>query len=255
MYGVANPSTIVIHMKNAIRHFYTPFFFSSVNVAGEETRHQLFSSMSLNLQKVRNVAEELLKALGKVARLTEIHVHLNRLCCKLAQERRGMLTSQEKMCLLYLTETYFMQVRDRDHPKYWPGYREAVRGAFVERYRSDLSSLQDKILTNYHLKNPEFIHLVPWLLDNPSALHDKMIVAHEAYLREEGKVSARAALITAVSVHIERKPHRCLPRGFPGLDKVDFKDLGYRKQTLRLALSRSRGLTTGLAYGPNGLKM
>lgn len=255
MYGVANPSTVVIHMKNAERQFHTPFFFSSVNVAGEETRHQLFSSMSLNSQKVRNVAEELPKALGKVARLTEIHVHLNRLCCELAQERRGMLTSQEKMCLVYLTEMYFMQVRDRDHPKYWPGYREAVRGAFVERYRSDLSSFQDKILTNYHLKNPEFIHLVPWLLDNPSALHDKMIVTHEAYLREEGKVSARAELIAAVSVHIERNPHRRPPRGFPDLDEVDFKDLGYSKQTLRLALSRSRGLMTGLAYGPNGLKM
>ncbi|KAE8278015.1 hypothetical protein D5F01_LYC23950 [Larimichthys crocea] len=255
MYGVANPSTVVIHMKNAKRHFHTPFFFSSVNVAGEESRHQLFSSMSINSQKVRNVAEELPKALGKVARLTEIHVHLNRLCCELAQERRGTLTSQEKMCLVYLTEMYFIQVRDRDHPKHWPGYREAVRGAFVERYRSDLSSFQDKILANYHLKNPEFIHLVSWLLDNPSALHDKMIVAHEAYLREEGKVSARAELITAVSVHAERNPHRHPPRGFPGLDEVDFKDLGYSKQTLRLTLSRSRGLTIQRTYGPNGLKM
>lgn len=253
MYGVANPSTVVIRMKNAERHFHTPFFFSSVNVAGEETRHQLFSSMSINSQKVRNVAEELPGALGEMAKLVEIHTHLNRLCCELAQERRGALTSREKMCLVYLTETYFVQVRDRDHPKHWSGYREAVRSAFVERYRSDLSSFQDKVLTNYHLKNPEFIHLVPWLLDNPSALHEKMMLAHEAYLREEGKVSARAELITAVSIHVEQNPRRRPPRGFPGLDGVDFKDLGYSEHTLRLALSRVCKPTTRRA-SPNGLK-
>jgi hypothetical protein len=76
-------------MKNTRKHFHTPFF-SSVNVAGEETRHQLFSSMSINSQKVRDVkAKELPKALAKVATLVKIHIHLNRLCCELAQERRG----------------------------------------------------------------------------------------------------------------------------------------------------------------------
>lgn len=248
IYGVANPLTVVIRMKNTKKHFHTPFFFSSVNVAGKETRHQLFSSMSINSQKVRNVAEELPQALGRVARLVEVHVHLNRLCCELAQERRGMLTSQEKMCLVYLTETYFIQVRDRSHPKYWPGYREAVKGAFVERYRSNLSSFQDKILTNYHLKNPEFIHLVPWLLDNPSALHEKMIVAHEAYLREEGKVNARAELIATVSNHVNQNPNCCPLQGFPSLKDIDFKDIGYSEQTLRLALSKSRCPTTTRAF-------
>lgn len=240
IYGVANPLTVVIRMKNTKKHFHTPFFFSSVNVAGEETRHQLFSSMSINSQKVRNIAEELPKALGKVARLVELHVHLNRLCCELAQERRGMLTSQEKLCLVYLTETYFIQVRDRSHPKYWPGYREAVGDTFLERYRSKLSSFQDKVLSNYHLKNPEFIHLVPWLLDNPNALHDRMIVAHEAYLREEGKVNSRVELIVTVGNHINQKPNCCPPKGFPSVKDIDFTDLGYSEQTLTLALGKSR---------------
>lgn len=244
IYGVANPLTVVIRMKNTEKYFHTPFFFSSVNVAGEETRHQLFSSMSINSQKVRNVATELPDALGKVAKLLEMHSHLNRLCCELAQERRGMLTSQEKMCLVYLTETYFIQVRDRSHPKYWLEYREAVRGVFVQRYRSNLSSFQDKVLTNYHLKNPEFINLVPWLLDNPSVMHDKIIVSHEAYLREEGKVNARAELIATVDNHVNFNPACCQPHGFPGFEDVDFTDLGYSKQTLQLALSKSQSSLT-----------
>ena len=248
IYGVANPLTVVIRMKNTKTHFHTPFFFSSVNVAGEETRHQLFSSMSINSQKVSNVGEELPKALGKVAQLVEIHVHLNKLCCELAQERRGMLTSREKMCLVYLTETYFIQVRDRSHPKYWPGYRESVRGAFVERYRSDLSSFQDKILTNYHLKNPEFIHLVPWILDNPSDLHEKMVVAHEAYLREEGKVNARVELIATVANHVDQTLNCCPPRGFPSFKDIDFTDLGYSGQKLRLALTKSSCSMTTRAF-------
>lgn len=200
--------------------------------------------MSINSQKVRNVATELPDALGKVAKLLEMHSHLNRLCCELAQERRGMLTSQEKMCLVYLTETYFIQVRDRSHPKYWLEYREAVRGVFVQRYRSNLSSFQDKVLTNYHLKNPEFINLVPWLLDNPSVMHDKIIVSHEAYLREEGKVNARAELIATVDNHVNFNPACCQPHGFPGFEDVDFTDLGYSKQTLQLALSKSQSSLT-----------
>lgn len=83
---------------------------------------------------MRNAAKELPKALGKVAKLVDIHVHLNRLCCELAQERHGMLTLQEKICLVYLTETDFIQVRDRSHPKYWPEYREAMRGTFIQHY-------------------------------------------------------------------------------------------------------------------------
>lgn len=131
LYGVANPLTVVIRMKTTKKHFHTPFFFSSVNVAGEENRHQLFSSMSINSQKVRNVSEELPKALDKVANLVEMHVHLNRLCCELAQNRGGMLTSKEKLCLVYLTEMYFLGVKDRSNPKYWTEYRHIVKGAFV----------------------------------------------------------------------------------------------------------------------------
>lgn len=110
------------------------------------------------------------------------------------------------MCLVYLTETYFIQVRDRDNPKYWLGYRESVRGAFVELYRCDLSSFQDKVLINNHTKNPEFINLVSWLLNNPSALHEKMIVTHKVYLRHKGKVGARVALIAD-----SRRSHRSKP--------------------------------------------
>lgn len=242
IYGLANPLTVVIRMKNTNKHFHTPFFFPSVNVAGEETRHQLFSSMSINSQKVRTVAEELptSKALDMVFKLVEIHIHLNRLCCKLAQERRGMLTSREKMCLVYLTETYFIQVRDRSHPKYWRGYREAVTKAFVERYRSNLSSFQDKVVTNYHMKNPEFVHMVPWLLDNPSALHERMIVAHEAYLTEEGKMTARAELIAMVYNHINphQTPKCCPPQGFPSLKDINSKDLGYSVSLLYPRSSR-----------------
>ncbi|KAJ7983459.1 hypothetical protein DPEC_G00378180, partial [Dallia pectoralis] len=198
IYGVANPLanplTVVLCMKNTNKHFHTPFFFSSVNVSGVETKHQLFTSMSINSQRVRNVAEELPEALGKVAKLVEIHVHLNRLCCELAQERRGMLTSQEKICLVYLTETYF-----------------------------------DKVLANYHLKNPEFIHLIPWLLDNPSTLHNNLIVAHLAYLKEEGKVNARAELLATVDNHLDRNPNCRRPHGVPCLEDSDFKDLGYKR--------------------------
>ncbi|KAL7370482.1 hypothetical protein ABVT39_001816 [Epinephelus coioides] len=172
--------------------------------------------------KVRNVSEDLSKALGKVAALVEIHVHLNRLCCELAQERCGMLTSQEKMCLVYLTETYFIRVKDRSHPKYWSGYREAVGVAFRERYHSNLSSFQDKVLTNYHLKNPEFVHLVPWLLDNPSELNDNLILAHKAYLREEAT--------------------------------IEFDGLGYTEQTLRTALRKSLYPMVARTSSVNGSK-
>lgn len=248
IYGVANPLTVVIRMKNTKKHFHTPFFFSSVNVTGEKTRYQLFSSMSINSQKVRNVMEELPNALDKVANLIEMHVHLNRLCCELSQERRGMLTAKEKLCLVYLTELYFIDATDRSHPRHWRGYSDSMKNVFVKYYCSKLSSFQDKVLTNYHLKNPEFIHIVPWLLDNPSRLHDKLLISHEAYLRAENKVTARVELIATVAVNIERKPDRRAPKGFPNLQDVDFRELGYTAQTLTSAIRNARLSKVTRAY-------
>lgn len=43
--GVANPLTVVIRMKNTKKYFHSPFF-SSINMTREESRHQLFLSMS-----------------------------------------------------------------------------------------------------------------------------------------------------------------------------------------------------------------
>lgn len=240
IYGAANPLTVVIRMKNTKTHFHTPFFFSSVNVAGEKNRHQLFSSMSINSQKVKDVTEDLPHALDTVAKLLEIHVHLNRLCCELSQERRGMLTAKEKLCLVYLTELHFVDVTDRSHPRHWSEYRASVKGAFVKQHRSKLTSFQDKVLTNYHLKNPEFIHIVPWLLDNPSPLHAKLLTSHEAYLSLERKVTARVELIATVAVGIERNPGRRAPEGFPSLQDVDFRELGYTSQTLIRAIRNAR---------------
>lgn len=240
IYGVANPLTVVIRMKNTKTHFHTPFFFSSVNVAGKKTRHQLFSSMSINSQRVKDVTEELPHALDKVARLIDMHVHLNRLCCELTQERRGMLTAKEKLCLVYLTELHFVDVTDRSHPRYWDGYSASVKRAFLECHRSKLSAFQDKVLTNYHLKNPEFIHLVPWLLDNPCDLHNKLLTSHEAYLRAENKCAARVEFIATVAVSIERNPNRQAPLGFPSLCDTDFRSLGYTLQTLTSAIKNAR---------------
>lgn len=198
IYGVTNPFMVMINMKNTKTHFHTPFFFSSVNVAGEESRHQMFTSMSINPQKVRDVAKELPEALDRVAGLLEIHVHLNRLCCEIAQERRGMLTSLEKLCLVYLTEVYFLGILDRSNPNHWENYRCVVKSVFDEHYKSELSSFQDKILTRYHLRNPEFVHMIPWFLANKTDFYIALIRSHESYLRHENKVNARMELLNMI---------------------------------------------------------
>ncbi|KAJ7983399.1 hypothetical protein DPEC_G00379070 [Dallia pectoralis] len=190
----SNPSRSANYTSNA-KHLLQPYFrglFETIALSQGtcmvSTKPFTVSNENLTsyiygvANPVRNVAEELPEALGKVAKLVEIHVHLNRLCCELAQERRGMLTSQEKICLVYLTETHFVN---------------------------------DKVLANYHLKNPEFIHLIPWLLDNPSTLHNNLIVAHLAYLKEEGKVNARAELLATVDNHLDRNPNCRRPHGRP----------------------------------------
>ncbi|KAJ7983538.1 hypothetical protein DPEC_G00377020 [Dallia pectoralis] len=161
----SNPSRSANYTSNA-KHLLQPYFwglFETIALSQEPVWCRL------NPSRVRTWQE--LQRLGKVAKLVEMHVHLNRLCCELAQERRGMLTSQEKICL-------------------------------------------DKVLANYHLKNPEFIHLIPWLLDNPSTLHNNLIVAHLAYLKEEGKVNAERScspLLTITSI----KPQLSRPHGVP----------------------------------------
>ena len=206
IYGVANPFTVMINMKNTKEHFHTPFFFSSVNVAGEESRHQMFTSMSINSQKVRDAAKDLPQALGRVASLLEIHVHLNRLCCEIAQERRGMLTSLEKLCLVYLTEVYFVDILNRSDPKHWEGYKCAVKTVFDERYKSELSSFQDKVLTRYHLRNPEFVHMIPWFLANKTDYYLKLIRSHESYLKHENKLNARMELLTMIWKYAKSHP-------------------------------------------------
>lgn len=66
----------------------------------------------------------------------------------------------------------------------------------------------------------------------------KMIIAHEAYLREESKVNARVELIATVDNHIKQNPECCPPQGFPSFENIDFNELGY-SETLCLALSKS----------------
>lgn len=240
IYGVANPAAVVLKMKMNNAEFHTPFFFSSVNVCGSES-HQLFPSMAINSQKVKNAELELPNALNKVAHLVELHVHLNRLCCQLAQERCGMLTSQEKLCLLYLTETWFMGIEDRSSPRYWTQYSNEVGHVFIKKYKSSNSSYQDKVLMNYHFKNPEFVQLATWLLNNPSEEHHKMILDHETYLRAESKLHARAELIITIWDHVKKHSIR-VPDGFPPISSVCFQDLGYSEQALRESVGRGGSL-------------
>lgn len=239
MYGVANPLTVVIRMRNTKSFFHTPFFFSSVNVATNDRRHQLFASMSINSQKVKHT-DELVDALEKVTAFVELHTHANRLCCELAHDRRGMLTSREKLCIVYLTETYFLNTLDRSNPSHWADYRTTVTSAYVHRYKSQLSPVQDKTLNNYHMKNPEFIHIVPWLLDNPCELHDSMLLSHERYLTFENKLSARAELIVVVATHATKSKKCHVPEGFPGVRDVDFGALDYTLDTLTNAIRNTR---------------
>ena len=241
IYGVANPATVVLQMEMNKAEFHTPFFFSSINVCGSES-HQLFRSMAINSQKVKNAELELPRALNKVANLVELHSHLNRMCCQVAEERRGMLTSQEKLCLVYLTETWFMGIEDRSSPRYWTRYSEEVGEAFTSRYKSSKSAHQDRVLMNYYFRNPEFVHLVPWLLNNdPSEVHHRMILDHERYLRSENKRHARAELIVTVWDHVKKHSVRA-PDGFPALSSVCFQDLGYSEQALRKAVGRRGSL-------------
>lgn len=239
IYGVANPLTVVIRMRNTKSSFHTPFFFSSVNVATNDRRHQLFTSMSINSQKVKRVGE-LVEALEKVTAFIESHTHLNRLCCELAHDRRGMLTSKEKLCIVYLTETYFLNILDRSNPAHWSDYRTTVSNVYAQRYKSQLSPFQDKTLNNYHMKNPEFIHIVPWLLDNPSELHEAMLLSHERYLTFENKLSARAELIVTATVHVNKSKKCVLPKGFPSVRDVDFTALDYTLDTLTNAIRNTR---------------
>lgn len=239
IYGVANPLTVVVRMRNTKSSFHTPFFFSSVNVATNDKRHQLFTSMSINSQKVKRV-HELVEALDKVTAFIELHTHTNRLCCELAHERRGMLTSKEKLCIVYLTELFFLNIVDRSNPTHWAAYSTTVRNAYVRRHRSQLSPFQDKTLNNYHMKNPEFIHIVPWLLDNPSELHEAMLSAHERYLTFERKDSARAELLATVAVHVSRNAKCAPPRGFPGVETIDFDALEYTLNALTSAILNTR---------------
>ncbi|KAJ7983403.1 hypothetical protein DPEC_G00379110 [Dallia pectoralis] len=97
------------------------------------------------------------QALGKVAKLVEIHVHLNRLCCELAQERPGMLASQEKMS--GVPHGGVLREREGAQPAKVLAWLQRGRGA-VLHYAALSLHFQDKVLANYHLKNPEFIHLI-----------------------------------------------------------------------------------------------
>lgn len=239
IYGVANPFTVMVNMKNTKTHFHTPFFFSSVNVAGEESRHQMFTSMSINSQKVRNAAKELPGVLGRVAGLLEIHVHLNRLCCEIAQERRGLLTSLEKLCLVYLTEVYFVDILDRSNPEHWEGYRCDVKTVFDKNYKSELSSFQDKVLTRYHLRNPEFVHMIPWFLANKTDFYLTLIRSHESYLKHENKLDARTELVTMFGDCT--KSHSDCPRFLNVSDNIVLYKTNYATQMTDY-VSRGGGL-------------
>ena len=98
MYGVSNPYTFLFNLMNIKnKDTYTPLFFSSVNVADKDYRHQIFSSMTMNSQRLAVDMRSVRTALSPVFQTLEVHKGLNYMCCLLGEHKEAFLTTGEKL--------------------------------------------------------------------------------------------------------------------------------------------------------------
>lgn len=203
IYGVANPYTFLFQTTGADNvDTYAPLFFSSVNVVHEKHRQQIFSSMTINSQRLTENMEALQDALFPVCsdENMEMHVLFNRICCILGGQKEAFLTTGEKIALIMLTEEFYVDrnITNRDDESHWLTYKQYITCRFVD-YESHHTMDENKILGQYEPKNPEFLHIAPNLCsDRPHGRNGhtgrSIIASHVRYLHATGKYKSLCEL-------------------------------------------------------------
>lgn len=246
IYGVANPQTLLLSINTSrSRAFHKPLFFSSVNVSNNEIQNQLFISMTINSQKLTNV-NDLKDSLRSVIEMIEIHKHLNRVCTEIGYEKKGLLTTAEKMAIIYITEEYFSRKRlyERDSHAAWPEYELEIKSKF--RFLSCRYTHEEKkVLGDFEFKNPEFVTLLPWILETGpgSGFTEDHILCHARYLEAENKRKALCEFLVTVELHRNACRFPRVRDGslrLPVVAQSDFERMGFGERALRQFIASNR---------------
>ena len=202
IYGVANPYTFLFKTTGVENtDTYAPLFFSSVNVVHEKHRQQIFSSMTVNSQRLNKNMDALQDALSPICSddNLEVHVLFNRICCILGERKEAFLTTGEKIALIMLTEEFYMDngIAHRDDESHWLGYEQHIMCKFFN-YESQFTMDENKMLGQYELKNPEFLHIAPNLCSRSEArggpTGQAIVTNHVKYLHATGKYKSLCEL-------------------------------------------------------------
>lgn len=201
IYGVANPYTFLFKTTRVENvDTYAPLFFSSVNVVHEKHRQQIFSSMTVNSQRLNKNMSALQGALSPICSddNMEVHVLFNRICCILGEKKEAFLTTGEKIALIMLTEEFYMdnQIAHRDDESHWPTYEQYIMCEFFN-YESQFTMDENKTLGQYEPKNPEFLHIAPNLCsckETYSRTGRAIVMNHIKYLYVTGKYKSLCEL-------------------------------------------------------------
>nr|QWY26475.1 MAG: hypothetical protein [Ranid herpesvirus 4] len=163
VYGATNYFILFIRMINEQSVFNRPILFPSwINPRCENTRHQLFSSLYLNSQRVdpRKV-DEIGSYVEDIAQFIEYEPFLNKLCCDIVIEERRFINSPNKLLLVWLNELFYMVNTKQEYS--YKDYKTFMMLHF-SIYRNNFFNHASQIMNQYRSKNIAFNHFVPYFL-------------------------------------------------------------------------------------------
>lgn len=199
LYGVNNVFTIWVKQEAYYESYVKPLLFPShINAKTAKKRHQIFSSLYINTQKVKPTeAHDVGRYVKRINKLLEIDEPFNRLCCDLAYKRGTFLNTANKILLVILNELYYRS----DRSNY-----ESYMIEHFEKYANDIPWQWGSLTNQYDNKhkNVNFAHLVPRFLyelyfNDAFRFIPGLIVSYASRVGPESLYELELMLVTSVA--------------------------------------------------------
>ncbi|AAA88137.1 ORF34 [Ictalurid herpesvirus 1] len=200
LYGVCNPmSTMVDSMKQ--KNFLTPFFFSSINLAGPiETTNQLFISMTINTQKLTHeTIYDLGKTLYPIYSLLEVDTKFNWFCNMIALFLECFINTPNKIGMIWMNERYYLENPTENATRStetWNEYRKYM----LEKCAPLLNGFSMAFAQRtgqFVYKNCEMVHIAPFFV---AAALEEAVLSYGSFLLNTRKIKSFKELVMMLSV-------------------------------------------------------
>ncbi|UMM52736.1 protein ORF58 [Lake sturgeon herpesvirus] len=200
LYGLTNPFSFNFKICKDHKKFHNTLFFPSVNLykQAKGRQHQIFESRYINSQKIYpGDVNQFGFYLQTVVAQTEYDPCLNWYFCRHFEATKSFLNTPNKTLILWFNERFYLahpQVDIADPASYWPAY-VTFMDLCVTPHLNHFIGFFSSGFGQYHNKNPEFIHLIPFLIFGAARGHNQGLDLIASYAHRLSRLQRHESLL------------------------------------------------------------